>query len=253
MVRKSKVYENVRRPNNRQPNIPTNKLSTKKIRDASNLNEGITNFYEYAKSEKAYNPNYKNHLINIPFRMGIIGSSGSGKTNVLLEIIRRMNDTFEEIIICLRSKNEPLYLMLEEKSKGMVKFYENEIPNVEDFKDGKQRLVVFDDLILDKRLNVIIGEYMIRARKYNISSIYISQSFYMIPKIIRQQFNYLILKKLGNLKDIKMIVKDYSLGLKTDDLMEIYKECTKNKFDFMMLDLENQDYKYRWNFSVIDI
>jgi hypothetical protein len=162
-----------------------------------------------------------------------------------------MTNTFEEIIVCVRSKHEPLYELLEQKTQGMVKFYENTIPELDEFKDKKQRFIVFDDLILSKTLQGKIGEYYIRARKYNMSCAYLSQSFYAIPKIIRQQANYIVLKKLGSQKDIKMIIREYSLGMDLDELMSLYKDCTKNKLDFVMIDMQNDDYKYRRSFQPI--
>lgn len=213
----------------------------------------IKNFYKLTKKVVIHNPHYKNHLIDIPFRMIVVGGSGSGKTQFLCELIHRMTNTFEEIIICVRSKHEPLYELLEKCGKGLIKFYENTIPDVDEFKDKKQRFIVFDDLILSKTLQGRIGEYYIRARKYNMSCAYLSQSFYAIPKIIRQQTNYVILKKLGSLKDIKMIIREYSLGMNLDDLVALYKECTQNKLDFVMLDLQDDRYKYRKSFHPIII
>ena len=44
---------------------------------------------------KSHNPHFDIHHIKIPFRMLIIGSSGSGKTQTLLSLIYKMPDTFE--------------------------------------------------------------------------------------------------------------------------------------------------------------
>ena len=71
---------------------------------------------------KQHNPLYHQHHIKIPFRMLIVGNSGSGKTSTLMNLIYNMPDTFEEIIICCKSKHEPLYEFLDDKysaeSKG---------------------------------------------------------------------------------------------------------------------------------------
>ena len=53
----------------------------------------IINYYE--KIPKKYknnyhNPNYEKHLINLPFRVLINGSSGSGKTMIALNIIQKL-------------------------------------------------------------------------------------------------------------------------------------------------------------------
>ena len=66
---------------------------------------------------KQNNPHFDRHHIKIPFRMLICGNSGSGKTSTLMNLIYNMPDTFEEIIICCKSKAEPLYEYLEDKFK----------------------------------------------------------------------------------------------------------------------------------------
>jgi len=208
------------------------------------------NYYKYTKKSKVHNPHYKTHLIEIPARILCIGASGAGKTMWLLDFIHQMNDTFEEIIICLRSKHEPLYELLEEKCQGGIKFFENTIPQLDDFKkEPAQRLIVFDDLVISKNLQNTIADYYIRGRKFQFTCVYISQSFYAIPKLIRQQASMLILKKIGSDKDLKMIIREYSLGLDLDELFKLYKQCTQTKTDFLMLDLNNDEYKYRFNYT----
>jgi ABC-type lipoprotein export system ATPase subunit len=64
---------------------------------------------------KTINPNYKSHGMKVPFRSIIIGASGSGKTNILLNLISQMKNTFNKIIIYTRNKKEPLYEYLEKK------------------------------------------------------------------------------------------------------------------------------------------
>ena len=219
----------------------------------SKLNAPIENYYKLTEKKQIHNPGYPQHLIEPNFRMLVIGGSGSGKTLFLCELIHRTSGTFEEIIICLRSKHEPLYEMLEKKGKGLIKFHENTVPDINEFKTGESRLIVFDDLILDKKLLTQIGEYFVRSRKYNMSVVFLSQSFYGIPKLIRLNANYIVLKKIGSDRDIKAIVRDYSLGMPVDDLMRLYKAIVKEKTNFLMIDLQNDAYKYRQNFVPIDI
>ena len=215
--------------------------------------KAIINYYKYTKKDKLRNPNYRNHLIEIPFRMLCVASSGGGKTNFICELIHRMSDTFEEIIICVRTKHEPLYDLLEKKGRGMVKFYENQVPDIDEFKDKLVRLVIFDDLILSKKLNERIGEYFVRSRKYNMSCVYLAQSYYMIPKLIRQNCNYLVLKKLGTSKDISYILREYALNLTKEELMDLYEQCTNDpqRLNFLMIDMQNPDMRWRCNFQPI--
>ena len=65
--------------------------------------------------EKVFNPNYSTHGMSLPFRMLIIGSSGSGKTLTLANVLRAFSGTFQTITIVTKNKNEPIYEYLESK------------------------------------------------------------------------------------------------------------------------------------------
>ena len=63
--------------------------------------------------------------------------------------------------------------------------------NIEEYNRSKMRkiLIVFYDMIADmlcnKKLNSIVTELFIRDRKLNISLVFITQSYFTVPKDIR--------------------------------------------------------------------
>ena len=63
--------------------------------------------------------------------------------------------------------------------------------NIEDYNPGKKRkiLIVLDDMIADminnKKLNPVVTELFIRGRKLNISIVFITQSYFKVPKDVR--------------------------------------------------------------------
>ena len=63
--------------------------------------------------------------------------------------------------------------------------------NLEDYNPTKKRkvLIVFDDMIADKEsdkiLSHIVTRLFLRERKLNISLVFISQSYFKVPKTIR--------------------------------------------------------------------
>ena len=73
------------------------------------------------------------------------------------------------------------------------------LPPINDLNSCKQTLVIFDDFISDIQKHPIISEYFIRGRKKSASIMFLSQSYYGTPKIIRQNVNYLVVLKLGGL------------------------------------------------------
>ncbi len=199
----------------------------------------IKNFYTLTKKKKIRNPGYDKHGIELPCYMLIIGGSGSGKTNVLMQFITLSDNTFDKIVICLKSKEEPLYELLE-KSVPEVEFRENEVPDMDEFDGAKMSLIVFDDLVLDKD-QTKIQEYFIRARKKNITCIYISQSYYKIPKLIRINARYILLKKLSSIRDLNLILSEFALQKK--ELLHEYELATKQFTDFLLIDIFNNSFR----------
>lgn len=212
------------------------------------------NYYEYTEEADIHNPNYAIHMLTIPFYAAIVSKSGGGKTQLLMDLIMdRFNNTFVEIIICVKSKHEPLYKLLEEKGGPNVKIYENKVPDIEDFKDKAQRLIAFDDLVLSKELNKNICEYYMKARKYSMSCVYLSQSYYAIPIFIRKQLDYLFMKKIGNEKEFGMIIREMSLGIDKLELIHLYREITKDKRNFLLIDLNPSEEKYMFRFNYLPL
>ena len=81
----------------------------------------LINVYEQDEMKefikKSHNPNYEIHHIEIPFRMLIIGSSGSGKTMTLINLFRAFSGTFQNIHIITKNADEPLYNYVVKKFK----------------------------------------------------------------------------------------------------------------------------------------
>jgi Tfp pilus assembly pilus retraction ATPase PilT len=185
--------------------------------------------------------------------MLICGNSGSGKTSTLMNLIYNMSDTFEEVIIVCKSKAEPLYEYLEEKytKDKSVKIMEwkDGLPDIDKFDKEKQRLLVFDDLVNEKN-QAVISEAFIRARKKNCSLCYLSQSYYAVPKMIRNNLTYIIIKQLSSLKNLTMVMREYSLGVDKKEMKEMYDDATSDKQGFLMLDLEgDKEKRFRSGFD----
>ena len=63
-------------------------------------------------------------------------------------------------------------------------------------------LIVFDDMIADmihnKKLNSIVTELFIRGRKLNISLVFITQSYFKVPKDVRLNTTHFFIAKIPN-------------------------------------------------------
>jgi hypothetical protein len=203
---------------------------------------------------KSHNPNHHIHGLTVPFYAMIIGYSGAGKTRTLLDILHNMSNTFNEIFIITRNKKEPLYEYLEEKlgAEGVtITEGLNSMPDIDKFNKKEQRLLVFDDLVLEKDQRKI-SEAFIRARKQNCSVLYISQSYFDVPMIIRKNLKYLFIKKLQNLGDIYRIMREYSSGVPKEELIKMYQDATNDKQHFLLVDLDAPpEDRFRKNFNEI--
>ena len=77
-----------------------------------------------------------------------------------------------------------------------------------------------------------------------------SQSYYQVPKLIRDNINYLIIKSVSSMKNLTMIIKECSLGIDKKQLKEIYDDATKSKMSFLLIDLDGEkEYRFRCNFD----
>jgi len=225
-------------------------------KDIVNKN-GMVDFYKSMPKKyllKSHNPNFKDHKLNLPFRMLIIGGSGAGKTQTLMNLIRIMNGTFNNIHIITKNKDEPLYNYLESKVDTGLSITEgiDSVPNLDDFDKKEQSLIVMDDLVLEKNQKQL-EQYFIRARKLNCSLVYLSQSYFGVPKMIRMNLNYLIIKRLNTLQDLFRMMREYSLGVSKDVLVDLYQHSIQdNKQDFLLVDLDSEP-KDRFRFNFLDV
>jgi hypothetical protein len=191
--------------------------------------------------KKYHNPGYKLHGIKVPFRGIIIGKTGAGKTSLFRDILHKFSNTFNRIVICCKTTDEPLYNDLQAQYSD-IEFYEGGvIPDINDFKNSGQSLICFDDLV-NLKDQKSIEEYFLRGRKVSdgISCLYLTQSYFNVPKFIRLQCNYIFMKQSDNKKDLKLILGEFSLGdIDISDFENFFKRATSDRLGFMLIDSAN--------------
>ena len=83
-------------------------------------------------------------------------------------------------------------------------------------------LIVFDDMIADminnKKLYSIVTELFIRGRKLNISVVFITQSYFKVPKDIRLNTTHLFMTKIPNKRELQQIALNHSSDISSKDL-----------------------------------
>ena len=161
----------------------------------------MINFDDYT-NENIIEHNLKRPYIpDHPYRILVISSSGSGKTNALSNLINNQPD-IDKIYLYAKDPYEAKYQYLIKKREkmGLDHFddpkafieYSNDMQalykNIDDYNPEKECkiLIVFDDMIADminnKKLNPIVTELFIRDRKLNSSIVFITQSYFKVPR-----------------------------------------------------------------------
>ena len=113
--------------------------------------------------------------------------------------------------------------------------------NIEEYKPDKEDkiLIVFDDMISDmlgnKKLNLVVTELFIRGRKLNISFVFVTQSYFAIPKNIRLISTHFIMK-ISNKQELQQTAFNHSSVINFQDFMNLLKKCTAKPYSFSVID-----------------
>ena len=232
----------------------------------------MINFDEYTnENKKECNLNWPyipDHLYSIL----IIGGSGTGKTNALLNLINNQQD-IDEIYLYAKDPYEDKYQYLINKRervginhlndpKAFIE-YANDVhdvyKNIDNYNPDKENkiLIVFDDMIADminnKKLNSVVTELFIRGRKLNISLIFITQSYFKVPKDVRNNNTHFFIMKIPNKRELMQIAINHSSDINTKHFIETYGKCTDKIYSFLVIDTtlpSNNPLRFRKNLNI---
>ena len=97
-------------------------------------------------------------------------------------------------------------------------------------------LIVFDDMIADmihnKNLYSVVTEFFIRRRKFNISLVFITQSYFKVAKDVRLNTSHFFISKIPNKKELQQITINHSSDISTKDFTSSYRKCTAEPYSF---------------------
>ena len=170
------------------------------------------------------------------FRMLICGPSNSGKTNILLHMLYELLE-FDKIYLFSKNLHQNKYTSLlqdfterinPQVGYDVIEAHGDEIIPLEELPEDNQKIVVFDDLVCEKNQNDIII-YFINGRHKNCCVIYLTQTFYKVPKNIRDNYSHFCIFSFLP-RENKRIVDE--IGVDNDAL----NRATDKKYSFFYYD-----------------
>ena len=196
----------------------------------------MINFDDYTKENKTQHNKKWSYIPDYAYRILIIGGSRSGKENALLNLINNHPD-IDKIYLYAKDPYEVKYQFLidNRKSIGLKYFdyprafieYSNDMQvvykNIDEYNIDEERkiLIVFDDMIADvinnKKLNSVVTELFIRGRKLNISLVFITQSYFKVPKDVRLNTTHFFIMKIPDKRKLQHIALNHSSDVDSKD------------------------------------
>ena len=190
-----------------------------------------------------------------PYRILMIGGSGSEKTNVLMNSIENQPD-IDKIYLYAKDLDEVKYQYLINKREGIGIDHFNDpkafieysnhmrhvYTNINYYNINKENkiLIVFDNMIADminnKKLNSIVTELFIRGKKLNISLALITQSNFKVPKDVRLNTSHIFIAKIPNKRELQHIAINHSPDISTKGFENIHSKCTIEPYLFFVND-----------------
>lgn len=173
--------------------------------------------------------NVEAHGFSSPYFLLISGRSGLGKTNALIELLHRMNGSYDKIILCCMSfASDPLYVAMKKKNPNAMDIYEGEVPSPKDYmSEPGHKLFIADDMVGKKEFEPAIKDWFTFGRKAGADMCFITQSFYDTDTLIRRSLSNLFLFPSSNQRELAMILREYPFLTEHPDVIKRFKLLTK--------------------------
>ena len=165
----------------------------------------MINFDDYVTENKTQDNSKWPYIPDHPNRILIIGGSGSGKTNALLNLINNQPD-IDTIYLYAKDPYEAKYQFLINKSDS---------PGLKHFNDPKA-FIEYSNNMQDFK----------KYAKLNISLVFITQSYFKVPKDVQLDSTHFFIMKIQNKRELQKIALNHSSDIKYKDFIKIYEKCT---------------------------
>ena len=187
-------------------------------------------------------PRHKN-VPKTPSRILITGPSGSGKTNLVLNLIYD-GLHWDSLYIFCKDPSELKYEKLREVCEAANEIepftycFDTELTiSVDDLDPSQHHLIIFDDFISDQSSFKSIFDLFIRSRKKNATVIFLTQSYFKVPKPLRLQCSYYIFFNTPDQREVLELYKNHPCNLTKDQFIKTFHSSTCG-YNFLTLDVQ---------------
>ena len=157
-----------------------------------------------------------------PARILISGFSGSGKSSLVVSILKKYRYKFNKVVL-LGGDLEGVDDLNVIKDDDFDPFQEHL---------ANSTLMIFDDVIFNRKLLTLAGEVFIRGRHLQISSLFCSQNLFFSDKNFRQvslNTTHIILLRHRDEKQILCFARTFLSDEKVKKFLNLYKKVVSKK------------------------
>ena len=195
--------------------------------------------------------------IKWPFKWCLVGSSGSGKTNFSLDIVKnriRIFDTLPSKLIVIYREFQNIYTQFQDCIPTQL-INESDADIDELNKHNKENLLIIcDDLFFSQKLHEISEQFLVKGRHRNTSWIVLTQTIFNNPalKNISRNSNHITLFKSVRLNEPHIFFSQ--LRPKSSKILQdIYAKATEKAYSYLDIDLSQTcSDKYRFKSNLFD-
>jgi len=230
----------------------------------------IDNMDDLAKDKKQSDKGTQIHplLPKHPFRILMVGGSGQGKSNLLINMVYKPMVAFDRLYVYSSMIDQPKYKFLKRHYDTMDKMLEKDYgikrKTIQVWKDTLEGIdKLLDELDADYKNLIIIDDFSCapskqeqqaidilytKVRHKNTSIIILAQLYFRPPstRAVRNNITHAILLQNYNNRELQLLQMELGSDLPRGQFKKLYNYILSEKYAFMVIDNESEDRRLRY-------